>query len=252
VKVLLARHWELPSALVDRLCEFLLPPNNSSYLNVRWMLHPWRCVEPWRFAAESVLETGLWHRYHGPSAEDPESPWTGMAPVDLNRLVILRKAMRLVSAVMILGINAPTAPYTDQGVIESNLELLRLLCQGPWPRTSSQSEDCQRCIDLRSQMMCCFEMLVEEACFHIAAPFNDYYRRIAKFDLRRLHLVFVKAFEVLQWRGGPLASGFFSGTGRFQRPTFVRSSIHKRAPPGSRQHREILPTAFVLLNTMTR
>lgn len=209
--MLLERYWDLPLAIVAKLCECLPRPHHTSYLNVRWRMHPWHWLEPWRFTTEGVLNTGLWYRYHGSYREDPASHDVieAVMPSELTRLVMLRKSVRLVSAVMTVGINAPSFPFTDENVVDQNLALLRLLCQGPWPKTANFDEDHNRCDDVRCQLMCCFEMLVDEACFRIYAHSKDLYRRITRIDLCRLQIVFIKALEVLMWKGGPLAVGNF-------------------------------------------
>jgi hypothetical protein len=202
VKTLLNRHWRMSSEIVRGICIYLPRPHFDSYLSVRWNLNAFYCTEPWRLHPDRVLETGLWLRYHGPHENNPdvlslnelrdEPYWR------LNRLVNVRKAMRLACAVMSIGFTALTLPSIAAKVVEDNFELVRLLSQGPWYQLRDKKEHRRRSADLALQLKFCFRMLVDAARFQGLHALKDHNHNAMR-DIYRLESMFVEVENVLKW-----------------------------------------------------
>lgn len=240
VKVLLNRHGGMPTAIVTQICECLQRPHHSSFLSVRWKLPPGLGAEPWRLGLGSVLETGLWLRYHGFSEANSDyfqDVVLSDSPEVQFQKIVLRKATRLAFAVMLIGLKAPNYPFTRGNVVDNNLELLRLLCQGPWPKSRDRIEHRRRSVELVCQLKVCFRMLVDDASFRSGNGSDLYPRgRSIRLDLCMLQTVFVKAFEVLSWKGGPVSCRVTDSTGYAytnSRPDFSIPRYFDTTPTGA-------------------
>jgi hypothetical protein len=187
IEVLLRRQWRMPDLIVDKICEGVPRPHHGSYLNAVWAMLSVRRTLSWQFDSQTVLRAGLWLRFHGPLLWDPDAFSTlSVSTTTVTKEEILTfKAVRLAFAVMRVGIKPHGVRLPHVSTVTNNLELFRLLCQGPWPR----AEPLDR-MYLAFQLTHCFEILVNDV------RRSDYLHAVR--DLRILESVFGEAFGVLE------------------------------------------------------
>jgi hypothetical protein len=182
VPVLLQRQWAVPGTVVVKVCEYLPAVGRCSYINTMWAFRA-NCAEVVQLDSEYILQTGFWLRYMGSLWDDPGTFFDMQSPYDaLLKNGLIGKAVRLAVAVMAVGYNPQRTD--DANAIDTNLELLRLLCQGPWPRPAPSSHHY-----LAFQLAYCFRLLAVEA--------REGRDANAIRDLLMMEAVFANAYEVL-------------------------------------------------------
>jgi hypothetical protein len=186
IGVLLHRQWSAPGPVVAKVCEYLPEAFKGSYFNTAWSFHT-TCSEGALADSAYILQAGLWLRYPGSVWDDPDTAIVAESTLTaMLRNALIVKSTRLAIAVVAVGYN-PTK--IDADIIDSNLELFRFLCQGPWPWPGPIQ------YHLDFQLAYCFRLLVVEA--------REDRDRTAARDLWMMEAVFAKAFDVLDlgvWR----------------------------------------------------
>jgi hypothetical protein len=175
--------------VVSTVCDFLTAAFRGSYLNTVWWFTT-VCSAGAAADSEYILTAALWLRYNGSLWDDPQLSF--YSPCNLPTMLtnaLSTKATRLAAAVVAVGYN-PSG--IDNDIENANLELLRFLCQGPWPK--------KPCLwyQLRFQLEYCFRLLVIEA--------REGRDVQAARDLWRMEMVFVKAYEILELGDWPYVS----------------------------------------------
>jgi hypothetical protein len=187
VEVFLHRYWDMPVVIVDKICEGLPRTHHGSYLNVYWNSVSVICSLPWHEDPRNVLRTALWMRFYGPLECDPDAKsirWLAETCTVVTEHVLIFKAVRLAIAVMRVGINPHNISCPPVSTVDNNMELFRLLCQGPLPQREAFTH-----VDLGVQMTLCFKILVHEA--RQDGNVN------VEGDLRILQIVFEAAYSEL-------------------------------------------------------
>jgi hypothetical protein len=189
VKVLLDRHWQLPCSLITDICNFLLAPGYSSYLNISWNTTSSLSIDDCQLKQKHVLDTGLLLRHqvaYGISMAVAGARSVGGGSLGVWKYRNICIARRLVYAIRTVGIKPP-ASCKDTNDVDNNIELLRLLCQGPWPQCWSRAAEHAKMVNLSWQLSYCYRMMVDDARGH-----RD--TEAALHDLRLLESIFVQAY----------------------------------------------------------
>jgi hypothetical protein len=207
VDVLLYRQWTAIASVIEKVCEYLPRTHQSSYINTGWRFRA-RCVETAQVHPDTVLRASLWYRHLGIDLDDPDvrsvvlhagllgvshdhdfdSPEVRafLQSITDNSLLhpsLVLKSTRLAFATMVVGF-VTSGPHTN--LIDNNMEMLRLLSQGPWKKLGSKRRRL-----MNFQLVNSFNMLIIEAALE---------RNVSALrDLWALELVYAHAFEnVLQ------------------------------------------------------
>jgi hypothetical protein len=203
VDILLRRLWIANDSAIDRVCEYLPQTHQSSYINTVWSFRA-KCADTSRAHPDLVLRTGLWFRHTGFDLEDPNVrevivrsgrqfgfTHTNLADPDVRARVnatlggsllqhsLVLKSMKLAFAIMSVGF-VPSRTHTNP--IDSNLKILRLLSQGPWPKLGFKLRS-----HIEFQLKNSFNMLLIEAAIER--------NRRAMEDLQQLEKVYAYVYE---------------------------------------------------------
>lgn len=186
VRVFLRRQWGMPTTVVDMVCEGLPETYYGSYINSVWDSFSVQCVVSWYFEPQSVLPTILWLRSYGiTNVQDALSVMLAPLVFMVKEPLAIYKALRLAFAVMMIGLRPRSLRFESLNTVDNNLEMLRLLCQGPWPRLEPYCR-----VWLATEFKQCFQLLANDV--REAGDVN------AMRDLCMLEEIFEKAFDVLE------------------------------------------------------